>query len=126
VGPGSSKATEITKAEQEKAVALLQASKNKEVAALDLESAKLAAEKVRTEAKADADAKKMALKANNALELRLGVYKEIAIAQANALGSQPQVPSIVMGGTPQAGGTNLLMELLAAKAAKDLGVSSKP
>lgn len=120
------KATEITKAEQEKAVATLVATKNKEVAALDLETARLAADKVRTEARADADAKKLALKANNALELRLGTYERIAIAQANALGAQPQVPSIVMGGTPQAGGTNMLMELLAAKAAKDLGVTPKP
>lgn len=119
------KATEITKAQQEKEVALMQATKNKEVAALDLESAKLSAEKLRTEARADADAKKLALKADNALSLRLTTYKEIAIAQANAIGNQKQVPDVVIGGSPGGSSANLLMELLATKAAKDLGVSSK-
>ena len=121
------KATEVTKAQQEKDVAVMQANKNKEVAALELESAKLAAEQTRTEAKASADAKKLALKADNALKMRLDAYVQIAVAQAAALGAQRQTPDVVIGGGSQANAnTGLLMELLAAKAAKDLQITPKP
>lgn len=121
------KATAVTSAEKDKAVAVTQATKDKEVAALALETAKLAAQQTVTTAKADADAKRLQVTANNQLELRLDVYKEVAIAQANAIGAQPQVPSVSMGGTTGgATGTQALMETFAAKAARDLGVSSKP
>lgn len=121
------KATAVTSAEKDKAVAVTQAEKAKEVAALDLDTAKLNAQQTVTAAKADADAKRLLVQANNQLELRLDVYKEVAIAQANAIGNQPQVPSIQMGGAGGgANGTSALMEVLAAKTARDLGVNAKP
>jgi len=121
------KATAVTSAEKDKAVAVTQAEKDKEVAALSLDTAKLAAQQTITAAKADADAKRLLVQANNQLELRLDVYKEVAIAQANAIGNQPQVPSIQMGGAGGgANGTSALMDILAAKTARDLGVNAKP
>lgn len=120
------KATEITKAQQDKEVATLQASKNKEVAALDLETAKLEAQTTVTTAKADADAKKLAMQANNYALERLNAYKEIAIAQAEALGKQRQTPDISLGGgSGGSSSTAAVMELLGAKAARDLNVSTK-
>lgn len=121
------KATAVTSAEKDKAVAVTQAEKDKEVAALNLETAKLGAQKTITEAKADADAKKLALTADNQLELRLNIYKEVAIAQANAIGAQPQVPSVQMGGASgsNVNNTSELMSVLAAKTARDLAVTVK-
>lgn len=122
------KATEITKAEQEKAVALLNSTKEKEVAALQLETAKLAAQKTITEAKADADSTRLKMQANNYFQERLDAYKEISIAQANALGAQRQTPDVVMGGNSgnSSSTTQALMDIMATKAARDLGVNPKP
>jgi hypothetical protein len=116
------KATEITKAQQEKDVATLQATKSKEVAALDLETAKLAAEKTLTEAKADAEAKKLAIKADNALQTRLNAYVETQKAWAAAYGAQRQTPDIQFG----EGGKHplSLMDMLMIRSAKDLSVST--
>lgn len=120
------KATAVTSAEKDKAVALTQASKEKEVAALELETARLEAQKTVAEAKADADAKRLAMQANNYALEKLNAYKEIAIHQADALGSQPQVPMVQMGnGGGNANGTAALMDVLAAKAARELGVQTK-
>lgn len=120
------KATAVTSAEKDKAVAVTQAEKDKEVAALSLETAKLTAQETITSAKADADAKRLAMTANNYALEKLNAYKEIAIAQANALGAQPQVPSVSFGGgSGGANGTAATMEILAAKAARDLGAQTK-
>jgi hypothetical protein len=120
------KATEVTKAQQEKDVATMQATKNKEVAALDLETAKLGAQKTITEAKADADAKKLQLQANNALEQRLAAWVEVQKAWAAAYGAQRQTPDIMMGGTAAGGVSQGLIDMLMVKTARDLNVSTKP
>jgi len=120
------KATAVTAAEQDKEVAVTQAQRDKEVAALALQTAKLNAEATITSAKADADAKRLQVAANNQLELRLDTYKEVAIAQAQAIGNQRQTPDISMGGSGGgASGTAAVMDILAAKAARDLGVTIK-
>jgi len=122
------KATAVTAAEKDKAVAVTQAEKDKDVAALTLQTAKLNAQATVTSAKAEADAKRLQVAANNQLELRLDTYKEVAIAQANAIGNQRQTPDIQMGGGAGGGanGTQQLMDVLAAKTARDLGVNAKP
>jgi hypothetical protein len=120
------KATAVTSAEKDKAVAVTQAEKDKEVAQLSLDTAKLAAQQTITEAKADADAKRLAMVANNYALEKLAAYKEIAIAQANAIGNQRQTPDVQLGGG--GGGANAssaLMELLTAKTARDLNVQTK-
>jgi hypothetical protein len=120
------KATEVTKAQQEKDVATLVATKNKEVAALDLETAKLGAQKTITEAKAESDAKKMQLQANNALEQRLAAWVEVQKAWAAAYGAQRQTPDIQMGGSSAGGTSQGLIDMLMVKTARDLNVSPKP
>ena len=122
------KATEVTKAMQEKEVATLQATKDKEVAALALETAKLAAQQTVTEAKAASDAKKLAIQADNALQMRIDAYVEVAKAQANAIGAQRQTPDVVMGGgnASNSSMTQALMDIMATKAARELGVNPKP
>jgi len=120
------KAKAMTIAQKEKEVATLQAQKNKEVAALDLDTAKLQAERTITEAKADADAKKLALAADNALNRRIDAYVEVQKAWATAYGAQRQTPDIQLTGGGGGGVSSSLVELLTAKAAKDLSVSSHP
>jgi hypothetical protein len=119
------KAKAITIAQKEKEVATLQAQKNKEVAALDLDTAKLSAERTITEAKADSDAKKLALAADNALNRRIDAYVEVQKAWATAYGAQRQTPDISLAGGG-GGVSNALVDLLTAKAAKDLSVTTHP
>jgi hypothetical protein len=113
------KATEITKAQQEKDVATLQATKNKEVAALSLETAKLSAQETVTTAKAEADAKRLAMQSDNYQAKKIDATVEIQKAWAAAYGAQPQVPSISMGGSSSSP-TTTAMEAVAVRALRDL------
>lgn len=120
------KATAVTSAEKDKAVAVTQAEKDKEVAALALETAKLAAQQTITEARADSDAKKLAVVANNNLQDRLNAYVEVNKAWAAAAAAQRQTPDVVMGGNSVGSPINSAMEALSVKAMRDLQVSAKP
>ena len=120
------KATAVTQAEQEKEVATVAATQKKEVAALDLDTAKLSAQRTMALAKAEADAKKLQLEANNALEQRLTAYVDVQKAWATAYGAQRQVPDIQMGGSSSGGMSQSLADLLMTKTARDLNVSSTP
>jgi hypothetical protein len=120
------KATAVTQAEQEKEVATVQATQKKDVAGLDLDTAKLSAQKTMTIAKADADAKRLQMEANNALEQRLAAYVEVQKSWATAYGAQRQVPDIQMGGSGAGGVNQSLVDLLTAKTARDLNVTPKP
>lgn len=114
------KATEITKAQQEKDVATLQANKNKEVAALSLETAKLSAQETLTTAKAESEAKKLTITANNALEQRLEAYVAVQKAWATAYGAQRQTPDIQLGSGGSGGTSQALIEMMTAKTAREL------
>jgi regulator of protease activity HflC (stomatin/prohibitin superfamily) len=122
------KATAVTSAEKDKAVAVTQAEKDKEVADLALQTAKLTAQKTVTEAKADADSKRLAMRSNNYFLERLEAWKDVAVAQAQAVGAQRQTPDVVMGGTSgnSASTTQNFMDILSAKAARDFNVQPKP
>jgi hypothetical protein len=102
-----------------------QAEKDKDVAALALETAKLNALQTVTSAKADADAKKLAVQANNNLQIRVDAYVKVMEAWATAYGNQRQTPDIQLGGGA-GGGTAAAMDFLAVKAARDLQVQPKP
>jgi hypothetical protein len=106
----------------------LQATKNKEVAALDLETAKLNAQTTITNAKAESDAKRLQVQANNNLQERLNAYVEVQKAWAAAYGAQRQVPDIMMGpgGTAVGGTSHALIDMLTTKTARDLAVNAKP
>ena len=121
------KATAVTSAEKDKAVAVTQAQKDKDVADLALQTAKLKAQQTVTEAKADADAKRLAMQSNNYFLERLEAWKDVAVAQANAIGAQRQTPDVVMGqtGGGNASSTQTVMDILAAKAARDMNVTPK-
>lgn len=119
------KATEMTKAQQDKEVATLQAEKNKAVASLSLETAKLAAQQTMTEAKAESDAKKLALQADNALAVRLDAYVTVQKAWAAAYGAQRQTPDVQMGGSSGGGVNQSLVDLMTVKTARDLNVTTK-
>lgn len=113
------KATAVTVAEQEKAVAVTQATKNKEVAALDLETAKLGAQTTVTTAKAEADAKRLAMQSDNYQAKKIEATVEIQKAWAAAYAAQPQVPSISMGGSSSSPTTSA-MDAIAVRALRDL------
>ena len=118
------KATEITKAQQEKDVATLQATKNKEVAALSLDTAKLDAQTTMTNARADSDARKLAMAADNALEKRLSAYVEVQKAWAAAYGAHRQTPDIQMSGGATGGVNQSLVDMMTVKTARDLNVTT--
>jgi hypothetical protein len=120
------KATAVTAAEQEKAVAVTKATKDKEVAALSLETARLSAQETVTTAKAEADAKRLQVTANNNLQERLNAYVDINKAWATAYGQQRQTPDVQLGGAGGSNATTNAMEVLAVKAARDLAVTTKP
>lgn len=116
------KATEITKAQQEKDVATLQATKNKEVAALSLDTAKLSAQETITTAKAEADAKTLSMKADNYRAKNIEATIEINKAWAAAYGSHRQTPDISLGGSGTSP-TTTAMDMIAIKAARELGAA---
>jgi regulator of protease activity HflC (stomatin/prohibitin superfamily) len=122
------KATEITKAQQDKEVAVLAANKDKEVQQLALETARIAAQKTIAEARAEADAKRLIAisgSTNNNLQDRLEAYILVQKEWAKSFAAQRQTPDIVMG-TNASAPPSQLMDMLMIKTAKDLGVNPKP
>ena len=113
------KATAVTVAEQEKAVAVTQATKNKEVAALSLDTARLSAQETVTTAKAEADAKRLAMQSDNYQGKKIEAVIEINKSWAAAYGAHQQVPSISMGGSSGSPITTA-MDVVAIKALQDL------
>jgi hypothetical protein len=106
--------------------AVAEAQQAKEVAALALETAKLGAQKTITEAKAEADAKRLQVAANNNLQERLEAYVDVQKAWADAYGKQRQTPDVVMGQGTNGSPLNASMEALSVKAMQDLRVQAKP
>lgn len=131
-------ATEVTKAEQDKAVALTKATQEKEVALTaaqqQLEVAQLttqAAEQTKLasilKGEGEATARKLVMDADGALEKKLDAYRDVNFYYAQAMGQYAGnwVPSIIMGGKDNAvastgNGADQLIALLTAKTAKDL------
>jgi regulator of protease activity HflC (stomatin/prohibitin superfamily) len=110
------KAKEVTKAAQEK-----------EVAALDLETARLQRDATVTRAEGEAKAKKLVMEADGALEKKLAAYVDINKAFAVEIGKQRWVPNVVMGGGPGSSGPGMdIMSMLAVKAAQDLALDPRP
>lgn len=120
------KATAVTVAEQEKAVAVTKAEKDKAVAALSLDTARLSAQETLTSAKAESDAKKLQVAANNNLQERLDAYVKVQQAWATAYGAQRQTPDIQLGAGNGGGTSQSLVDMLTVKTARDLNVAPKP
>lgn len=123
--------TEALKAEQDKTRMLTEATASKEVSeisrdqkAIELETAKLEAERIQTLAEAEAAGRRAIFEADNALEQRLEAWVQINQAYASALQNKQLVPTIVMGGGDDGGQVSAtdLISLLVAQTAKDLSV----
>jgi hypothetical protein len=119
------KSQAITEAQQAKAVALEQAEQRRAVAEKDFEAAKLERKAKIERAQGEAKAKKLIMEADGALKQKLAAYVAIQTAWAQAIGSQPLVPTVQMGSTGGSNNQGLnLMQLLTAKAAKDLALDA--
>lgn len=121
------KAKEVTKAEQEKQVAETQARQRYEVAKLDAQAAEQYKKEQILKGEGEGTRKRLVLEADGALEKKLEALVQMNKDQWTAISSYSGqwTPSVVMGGTMNAGNNNsanALIELLTAKTAKDLGV----
>jgi regulator of protease activity HflC (stomatin/prohibitin superfamily) len=121
-------ATETTKAEQEKMVAVTAAQKELEVAQLKTQAAEQQKLAEILLGEGEATRRKLVMDADGALEKKLTAYMEVNSYYAQAIGAYggSWVPSIVMGvegaqnGQAGSNGANELISLLTAKTAKDL------
>ena len=118
---------------QEQTKQIVAAETKVEVAKQDMEqqriqsqAAELEAKKIKTLADAQAYAKRTEIQANGALEQKLAAYKEVQRYWADAFGKYQGnvVPQIQSGGGNGNGALNF-MELMGAKAAKDLTLDLK-
>jgi hypothetical protein len=142
------KATEVTKADQERAVQLIIADRDKQVqltnanrdkevaetlasqrlavAELDKKSAEQKKQELTLLGEGQAAQKKAVIMADGALEQKLAAYIQVQAKYADAMRGAHMVPSVVMGGSaaggPQAFNAQDFMSLLGVKAAKDLAL----
>lgn len=119
------KTQKVVRAEATKAEAVLVAQQQKEVAALDVQSAELEkrAQILRAEGQAESAAK--LIKADGALDKKLGALVDINRVWADAYTKQRPTPDVVMGGSGGSSNANPaanFMEILSAKAARDLRI----
>jgi len=133
----------VVKADRDKEVAVINAEKKKEMESIAKEEAIIKAEKFRDVAALDAEAaaeekkanilrgdgeahrKKVVMAADGALELKAKYWLAAQEAYAKEFGKQKWVPNIQMGstGAPTGGdAVSQFMDLLSAKAAKDLAL----
>lgn len=126
----------VVQAEQKAQVAEIEAqqrvtvaSKQKEQAAIDLETEKLKAEAVKVDAEAQAEAKRKLIEADGALDKKLAALVEINQHWAENLGKNRQVPDIMIGneGKTEGGAMNAqnLMEMIMINTAKQLKADMK-
>lgn len=120
-----------TQAETDKQLALITATKmkeqaliEKETAATQLDTSKLEAARTKTLADAEAHAKKVVIEANGALEQKLEALVKINAVWAGAA-KEANVPQIVMGGTEGGSGArqsefSSMMQIMGVNAAKQL------
>jgi regulator of protease activity HflC (stomatin/prohibitin superfamily) len=119
---------------QEQTKQVVAAQTKVEVAKQDMEqqriqaqAAELEARKIKTLADAEAYAKQRVMSADGALDKKLAVYKEVQKYWSEALKgySGNITPQIVYGGGSQGNGATNFMEIMGAKAARDLSLDLK-
>lgn len=119
---------EVDVANKAKEQAIVAANKEKEVAAINLEAAKLEKQRQIELGTGESERRKMILAADGALDKKLEALVNINGKWADAF-SKRQVPGVVMSGAHSGDNDAVsFMEILGAKAAKDLQVelSNKP
>lgn len=132
---GEQKLVEIEyQQKQEQTKQVVAAQTKVEVAKQDMEqqriqsqAAELEAKKIKTLADAQAYAKRAEIQANGALEQKLAAYKEVQKVWAEAFSKYQGnvVPQIQSGGGNSGNGALNFMEIMGAKAAKDLTLDLK-
>lgn len=108
--------------EVEKAKAVTAAEQKREVAEKDLEAAKLERQAQVERAKGEAEAKKLVMQADGALDKKLRAYIEVQKAYAQEMGKQRWVPEVVIGDGNAANPNVGFMQFLMSKAARDLAL----
>jgi len=107
--------------EVKKAQAVTEAEQQKAVATLELETAKLTKAAAIERAEGDAEARRLVMVADGALQKKLDAWVTVQKAYAAEIGKQRWVPDVVMGAGSTTPGTEF-MSILQAKAAKDLAL----
>ena len=125
---------DILVAEREKQVALIEASRTKEVnaeqllaAKIDVQTAKEQATATIERAQAEAKAKELVMNADGALDKKLATYAEVMDKMAAAYRDRKvtDVPQFIMGGNgtgSASGNSSQFMQMMEAKVAKDLAL----
>lgn len=110
--------------EVKKAQQVTEAQQKVEVANLAVKEAELYKRSQTLIGEGDAARRKAMIVADGALESKLAAYVEVQKAYAAEIGKQQWVPNVVMGATAGSGASNVagLIEMLSAKAAKDLAL----
>jgi hypothetical protein len=120
------KATEVTKAEKEAAVAKINAERDVMVAELALKAAEQTKKKDIALGEGESTRMRLVMQANGALEPKLKTYEKVSEMYASALGNfkGSLVPTVMMGSAGTAAGNSAMsfIDLLTAKAAKDLSL----
>jgi len=122
------KTQRIVKAEADKAEAVLQAEKIKEVAKLEKEAAEFEKKKLILLGEGEGARKRLVMQADGALEQKLKALVEINAKYAEALSkAQPGalVPQLQMGANGAGSSAMQLIDLLTAQAAKQLSADTK-
>ena len=121
------KATEVTKAEQEKAVAITAAEKERDVAKLQRDAAQFYKEQQILKGEGDAAYRQKVMQANGALEQKLATFEAVMGKFATEFGKQKWVPEVQMGGAGNSGGNaaQTMMEGLTVSTMRQLGLDMK-
>jgi hypothetical protein len=109
--------------EVKKATAVTEAQQKKEVATMALDTARLEAQAVVERGKGEAEARKLIMTADGALDKKIAAWVEVQKAYAAEMGKQSWVPQIVMGGGPGATAPATdFMQFLQMRAARELAL----
>ena len=111
-------------AEQERAVAILDAEKERDTAKLKNEAANFYKQEQIARGEGDAAYRRLVMQANGALELKLATYERVMTKFAEEFGKQKWVPEVQMGGagSSSASGAQAMMDALSVKAMRDLAI----
>ena len=115
---------QVDVASKTREAAVIAATQEKDVAAVALEAARLQKQKQIELATGESEARKMILASDGALIQKLDAYNKAQAVWADAF-ARRQVPGMIFGGAGGAGSTTdaqTFMELMTAKAARDLSL----
>lgn len=121
------KATKVTEAEQEKAVAITGAEKERDTAKLMRDAAEFYKQQQILKGEGDGAYRRKVMEANGALEQKLTTFEKVMGKFAEEFGKQKWVPEVTMGGAGNSGGNaaSAMMETLTTTAMRQLGLDMK-